>query len=258
MIAMLGRLGSGFGWQTARPGPNPRLSVVMEEISRPFARGASLSVPAVGRITARNVSLKRLISEAYHVQTFQISGPGWLDSERFDILAKADGNRKYEEMMPMLQTLLVDRFQIKMHRETKELPLYALVIAKDGIKFRKADGDCPAVAEGKYPCGGFNINRGGLLTGYKVSIAQMTQALAFIVGRTVTDRTGLKGIYDIDVRWSADELGQEPGASAPTPDSSGPSLFSALQEQLRLKLEAQKGPVDFIVVDHAEKVPAEN
>jgi uncharacterized protein (TIGR03435 family) len=86
----------------------------------------------------------------------------------------------------------------------------------------------------------------------------MTQALGFIVNRTVTDKTGLNGIYDIDVRWTGDEFSQEPGTSASTPDSSGPSLFSALQEQLGLKLEAQKGPVEFIVVDRAERVPSEN
>ena len=129
-------------------------------------RGGSLPMPISGRLTARNVSLKRLMSEAYHIQTFQITGPGRLDSERFDILAKAEGNPTYDQMMPMLQTLLVDRFQLKTHRETKELPLYALVIAKGGPKIRKADGDCPAVLDGKYPCGGFNIRRGGLLTGY--------------------------------------------------------------------------------------------
>src|SRR5205085_678634 len=162
------------------------------------------------------------------------------------------------EMMPMLQALLADRFHLKSHHETKELPLYALVIAKDGIRFRKADGECPAAADGKYPCGGFNIRKGGLLTGYKVTIAQMTQALAFIVGRQVSDRTGLSGIYDIDLHWVGDELSQEPGASAPQTDASGPSLFSALQEQLGLKLEAQRGPVELIVIDHAERVPSEN
>ena len=174
--------------------------------------------------------------------------------------------------MPMLQRLLEDRLQLKFHRDIKELPIYALEVAKSG-KLHASEGECaplpngppPAPQPGKFPqtpCGGMMMGFGSI-NGTSVGLAMLTPVLARNLGRTVVDKTGLKGEFDIKVQWTPDQalqgppVGVPPDVPQPRPDPDGPSIFTAFQEQLGLKLESQKGPVEVIVIDHVEK-PSEN
>jgi uncharacterized protein (TIGR03435 family) len=221
-----------------------------------------------------NISLKALIQQAYGVEENQILGaPSWLGSARYDIEAKVSSSDTDElhalnadQRKLMLQPLLADRFQLKVHTETRELPVLALVIAKGGPKLHEAKpGDT-------YPNGikGFDGPGGpgmmhmgpGQLTAQALPMSSVAQLLSSQLGRTVQDKTGLTGKYDFTLQWTPDrnappmhgapEPGQQgPGAAAPT-DSSGPSLFTAIQEQLGLKLESRKGPVEVLIIDHVE------
>jgi uncharacterized protein (TIGR03435 family) len=241
----------------------------------PDARGMWIRPSPGGRVTVTNFSLKELIVIAYRIQPYQISGgPPWLGSARYDITAKAENTLKPDELQLMLQSLLADRFQLTIRRETKELPIYALVLArKDGKLGPKLieskEGGCtpfdplrpPAPAEpGKRP--GLNCGQQMMsprsLTAVAAPIANVIPMLARMLGRTIVDKTGLKGNYDVSVEWVQDEaLMLPPDVPKPVSDGSGPSIFTALQEQLGLKLESQKGPVEVFVVDRAEK-PSEN
>jgi len=224
-----------------------------------------------GRFVAENATVRILIQLAYGVQPFQISGgPAWLDTDHYDIEAKAPSNINFDLMPPYLESLLEDRFQLKIHRETKELPIYALVVAKGGSKLQEAKaGNCfvpdpakpaPLPEPGKVlptPCGGFFVTQ-NTMNGASIKLATVGQNLSNRLGRPVVDKTGLTGTYDIHLEWTPDPgLGGGPGPGGPpvpeSSDSSGPSIFTAIQEQLGLRLDSQKGPVETIVIDHVEK-----
>jgi uncharacterized protein (TIGR03435 family) len=229
-----------------------------------------------GRMNANNVSVQMLITMAYGIKNNQISGaPGWVDSERYDISAKAEGTADQEQVKLMIQALLAERFKMKFHRETKEQPIYALVLDKGGPKFKESKGDDddflgerPA---GPKPEGGRGPGMGGMRQGVRlgrgnlaaqgVTLSAFAGQLANVVGRQVIDKTGLTATYDLKLTWTPDEgqgMMRIPGdtrdAPPPAPADSGPSIFTALQEQLGLKLEAQKGPVEMYMIDHVEKV----
>jgi uncharacterized protein (TIGR03435 family) len=235
----------------------------------------SIRPPVGGRFTATNVRLKMLVELAYNVKTAQISGgPQWMVSDGYDITAKAaDPNINVDQLRPMLQTLLEDRFQLKVHRETKEMPIYVLTLAKNGSKLPEAkDGGCvkfgpdtpppPPPAPGKLPptlCGGF-LRAPNLLQAGKVDMKQLANVLADVLGRPVVDKTGFTGTFDVKLEFTPEgtTFGTNgfgpPGGGLPQGfDTSGPSIFTALQDQLGLKLESQKGPGEILVIDHAEK-----
>jgi uncharacterized protein (TIGR03435 family) len=211
--------------------------------------------PVGGNFTATGVTLKMLIMRAYRVHSFQVSGdPDWAHNERWDIRAKAEGEEgrmpsaQFEEM---LRTLLEERFQLKINRETREMPVYALLVAKNGPKLNLAVGGSPGVQM-----------RPGSITFTKSSTASLAAQLSLIAGRVVIDKTGLTGAYDFELHWaqepgqgSPEAFGLPPVASdAPPPvDSNSPSMFTALQEQLGLRLDPQKGTVEILVIDHVEK-----
>lgn len=238
-----------------------------------------------GRLNATGITVKLLISMAYDVKEFQVSGgPGWIDSQRFDIDAKEEDSQAEEEhKLPpekirehnqlMMQSLLADRFKLKVSHQTKELPVYALVVAKNGPKLKEAKpGDTyPNGIKGPdgVAHGGLFMMRagGGEMTGLGIPLANLVMMLSQQLGRNVLDQTGLKGNYDIHLKWTPDEPqtamfsgpagAKPPGDNPAPPDSSGPSIFTALQEQLGLKLDSTKGPVEILVVDHIEQ-PSEN
>jgi uncharacterized protein (TIGR03435 family) len=196
-----------------------------------------------GKLHYTNVNLKEIIAQAYKVQEYQVSGPGFILTERFDIVAQfpphTDGNR----IPPMLQALLADRFKLTTHRETKELPIYSLVVAKGGPKFKAADSS---------PHMSVDSSRSHWHVTATVTMQRFAEFLTDEAGRPVVDKTNLTGAYDMTLDWAVDN-------NANTNDASnGPSLFTALQEQLGLKLDSAKGPVETIVVDHAERTPTEN
>jgi uncharacterized protein (TIGR03435 family) len=201
-----------------------------------------------GRLTIRNASLKFCIEWAYGVKDYQISGPGWLDSEHFDIVAKAERGALEDRLRQMLQALLADRFKLSLHRETKEMPVYALTVGKEGAKIH------PVKADGKSRTGGGR----GHLTGQKISMPQLADLLTVgaqrELGRPVIDKTGLKGAFDIALNWTP----EDPRPAGETEAAPGPDLFRALQQQLGLRLDSQKGPVEILVIDHVERVPTEN
>ncbi len=224
------------------------------------ARGSSLPPPQHGRFTAVNVPLKEFILEAYQIQELQLSGgPGWISSEGFDITAKAAGDAKRTEVYQMLQTLLRDRFQLAFHRETKDLPVYTITVAKNGPRMKKNSGEECGESVPGHPCGGFNVQQRRHVWGERVSIAQLANVLSTLAGRAVLDKTALKGTFDIDLEWTPDE-GQRAGLdirNAPPQDNNRPSLFTAMEEQLGLKLDSQRGAVEVLVIDRVER-PSDN
>jgi bla regulator protein blaR1 len=230
-----------------------------------------------------NTTLQSLIRLAYGVEDNQISGaPKWVNSDKYKIEAKMDGATAAEldklsddQSEParrrMLQALLEDRFKLMLHRETKELPVYSLVVAKDGPKLQEAkpgepDGDGRTGPDGRPAVGGHFLRMGrGQLNGHSLGMKEIVRSLSEQLGRTVVDRTGLTGNYDFSLQWTPDEgqpsafkepVGGQGPASTPPADSSGPTIFTAIQEQLGLKLESQKGPVEILIIDHAEKPSA--
>jgi uncharacterized protein (TIGR03435 family) len=234
-----------------------------------------------GRFVANNATPRFLLQYAYRVKDAQIVGaPSWIDSEHYDIEAKVDDssgdaqrklNRDEEgtQLRLMLQSLLADRFKLTLHHDTKELPLYALVVAKNGPRLHEsaAAPDDPAplgppTPNGPQPRNSMRMMGRGNLSINAGNLDMFTELLSHQLGLLIVNKTGLKGNYDFTLKWTPDEgQGQMPGGppadTAPPADASGPSIFTALQEQLGLKLESQKGPVDTIVIDHVER-PSEN
>jgi uncharacterized protein (TIGR03435 family) len=271
------------GGAIAQSAAHPEFEVASIKPAAPGARGMYIRTAPGGRVNVTNMHLREMIVLAWRIQPFQIAGgPAWLDSARYDISAKPENNPKPSEIPIMLQALLADRFQLKMHRETKELPIYALVVAKkDGAKkdaklgpglTESKEGGCTPPDPSKRPhppdpgkpstlgCGGMMIGRNRVAAA-SIPIADLTPMLSRILGRMVADKTGLTGRFDISLEWAPNEsqaLQSPPdGPKPPPPDATGPSIFTALQEQLGLKLESQKGPVEIFVIDRAEK-PSEN
>jgi uncharacterized protein (TIGR03435 family) len=227
--------------------------------------------------SASNVSLKMLIQFAYGIREDLISGaPSWGDSARFDIDAKVAGSdvEALKKLSPeqrrlVLQPLLADRFKLKIHTETKQLPVYEIILAKGGSKLKEATaGDTYANGiKGPDGAGREGMMRfgPGQLTAQAVPMTSLANMLSQQLHRTVIDKTGLTGKYDLELNWTPDQ-GADPmfkGADSsqqradPPPESSGPSIFTAVQEQLGLKLQSAKGPVETIVIDHVE-MPSEN
>jgi uncharacterized protein (TIGR03435 family) len=186
-----------------------------------------------GLVRVENLPLRALIEEAYGVMDYQFSGPSWLDSERYQIVAKP-GRAGYtrSDYRSMLQNLLADRFKLVVHHESKQVGAYELVVVKTGSKLHESTG--PRT---------FFTARPGLISGTRASTRELAAALSRLLHRPTTDQTELAGVYDVKLEW--------------TPDSAtgdlGTSIFTALQEQLGLKLESTKAPVDVIVVDHVER-----
>jgi uncharacterized protein (TIGR03435 family) len=209
-----------------------------------------------GRLRATNSTLRQLINAAYGIPDFRISGTtGWMNSDRFDIEAKAAGDPPREQMQRMLQILLADRFKLAVHRETRELPTYDLLVANGGPKFK--EGKCVGQPGPQNPCGAFSGSAGHFFA-RAAKISQLTLFLSTLESRVTVDKTGLTGEYDMDFTWTPVDPPLGPGdpGQAP-PDPNGPSIFAALQEQLGLRVEPSKGPVEILVVDGAEK-PTEN
>lgn len=221
-----------------------------------------------GRLILNCVTVKELIRFAYGVyangltrrlQPLQISGgPAWLDSARFDIEAKAEGNASSEMMAgPMLQRLLEDRFKLKFHRETRERPVYALIVDKGGLRIQPLKEVC----QPPDPCRVAKMRSNGqnmTLDAHAMSMADFSGTLG--LDRPVIDRTGVAGTFNFHLEFVLDATtpGNPFGSHDPLPsgDGAGASIFTAIQ-RLGLKLESTKGPVEFLVVDRAEK-PSEN
>jgi uncharacterized protein (TIGR03435 family) len=229
-----------------------------------------------GHVTATNCTLRLLIAFAYNLQlgTRQtqktlLGTPDWIDSEHFDIEAEAEGNPSRAQKVLMVQSLLADRFKLIVHHEIRQLPVFELVLAKaarTGPQLQPHTGDngCVSPSSGAQPttgsgiaplmlCGGFKVEvgRSARLESRKVTLQMLAENLSYLQGidRPVVDRTGLSGDFDVLLEWTP-QIGQ---AASPEPDPSAPSIFTAVQEQLGLKLESTTGPVDVLVIDHVEE-----
>ncbi len=242
----------------------------------PDARGTYIRTTPGGTLTINNMPLKELIVFAWRIQPYQITGgPPWMATARWDVSAKPENKPKEGEMQQMMQAMLAERFQLVSHQETREMPVYALVLARKDGKLGpdlSETKECttpdrnsppPRLEPGQPPprfCGQMMMGL-RILTAVSVPISNLVPALARMLGRTVIDKTGLTGKYDIKLEWTPDEsqmANLNPEAPRPAAsDTLGPSIFTALQEQLGLKLESQKGPVEILVVERAEK-PSEN
>lgn len=206
-----------------------------------------------GSVRARNATLEAVITTAWQIPDFELADvPSWVKSERWDIEAKGSGNAPPPDTLRKLQSLLADRFHLRVHTETREMPIYALLIAKGGPKLPPAHEECfdptagiPPPSPMARPCGGFNRSPNQLL-GATDTTANLAQVLAKTLGRSVIDKTGLAGSWDVTLKWTPDEL-------APDTNNDTGSIFTALQEQLGLRLESQKGPVSVLVIDSAER-----
>lgn len=287
--------------QSQSPAAPPSFEVTSVKPSDPNATGRLGSMPIVrpqgnGGFAISNLPLRLLIRMAYGVQDFQIvGGPSWQMSSKFDIAAKAPETTKgTADLMPMMRTLLADRFKLKTHNETRDLPTYALMLARTdgklGPDIKPSTSDCsnPADAQKRteeiakgggaallqmlakgetVPCmimpaiNPSNPSAGFGLRGNGQAMTGLTQFLTQITGRIVHDRTGLTGLYDFELRFDPQvlmallpQLGMNvpAGAAANLPGSDSPALLTALQEQLGLKLESQRGPVEVLVIDSAE------
>jgi uncharacterized protein (TIGR03435 family) len=235
-----------------------------------------------GRFSASNVPLRMLIRLAYNLQDYQIvGGPDWLASDHFDVAAKApEGEFTFATMRPILRSLLEERFTLVIHNETRQMPIYALVKARgDGStgpslsastvdcaeidlqRGRRGGGPPPVPIQAGQPIDcGFIIGPGRMSVG-GMPISNLAMALSPMVGRIVMDRTGLAGTYSYELTYSPEQLGGRPpqplNAAPPAIDPNMPSIFTALQEQLGLKLESDRGPVEVLVIDSVAQ-PTEN
>jgi uncharacterized protein (TIGR03435 family) len=195
--------------------------------------------PSPGAFIANGIPLKILIEIAYRVKDYQISGgPDWIAIDHYDVSAKVPAGfiPTGQQMQPMMQALLADRFHLKLHRETRELPAFALVVGKSGPKLTASTKADSRISVGH-----------GIFTGQKIDMPRLADALAMDSDRAIVDQTGLAGQYDVTLKWTPDAADSDPAAV---------SLFTAIQEQLGLKLEATKAPVEVLVIDSVEKAGA--
>jgi bla regulator protein BlaR1 len=270
--------------QTQAPAATPTFEVASIKPNNSGDGRVMLQNQPGGRFTATNVTLRLLIRQAYQLQDFQITGgPGWLNDDHFDIVAKGEAGTPQNALSAMqspsptpvqlmIRALLAERFNLVVHNETKDQPIYALILARSdrrlGPELKKSDTDCAAVmaaARGRggapppppgpgqpMPCG-IRIGMGNMVLG-GATLSQFAASLSMFVGRVVLDRTGLTGAFDLNLTWTPVQMPQPPPGAPELPpiDPNGPSIFTAVQEQLGLKLDSQRGPVEMLVIDKAE------
>jgi uncharacterized protein (TIGR03435 family) len=212
----------------------PVFEVASIKPHKPDPTGSAGMSAQHGRLNFINVTLKNLIMSAYSLHEFQISGgPAWIDSERYDLVAKAENDAGGKELWMMVRPLLAERFKLAVHTDTKDVPVYDLVVGKRGSKLHPAAADDQGQRAG-----------GGLFIADRIWMSVFSFILSSFVDRPVLDKTGLDGDFAVKLEW------------APR-DPDGLSIFTALEEQLGLKLEPRKGPVEILVIDHVER-PSEN
>jgi uncharacterized protein (TIGR03435 family) len=247
--------------------------------------GPETKDPALFR--CQNMDLSNLLTRAYSIMRFQLTGPDWLREQRFDITAKLPEGATKDDLNLMIQNMLVERFKLTVHHESKEMPKFDLVVAKSGSKLKESVDAPPPSGNATSGPGRLELDKDGfpvlaagrpgmaMMNGRarmfypKWTTEQLARQLAGQLGKPVTDATGLQGKYDIAIYWAEGTVraagpppsapGGGASAMAAVPEGeSGPTLQQAIQEQLGLRLQATRGPVDFIVVDHLEKLPTDN
>jgi uncharacterized protein (TIGR03435 family) len=199
---------------------------------------------AKGRLTATNTTMRQMLQSAWGFSSPQITGPAWIDTDRYDLEARSPEGVADTEIKPMLQALLKGRFGLQAHLETKELPVYNLVVMKDGPKIKPTDPDHRLTQPVRMPgacC---------MVVAYRGLLDDFARGMSDIVGRTVINKTGLEGPHSWALQWAKVDSAADL--------NSAPDIFGAIQQQLGLKLESAKADVPTLVVDHAERVPTGN
>jgi uncharacterized protein (TIGR03435 family) len=272
------RISAGMLLALCTAAQTPQFEVASIKVSPPpdprgfrvgFRGGPGTEDP--GLFTSENWDLGGLITLAYDIQGYQLSGPDWMGMTRFMISAKVPPGTTIEQFHLMLQNLLAERFRLILHHERREMQAYALIVSKNGHKLKESPEAVPSEDDESKPSAnladrdenGFPVlppgrqsAMMGIQGGYTAqrfsdeSMAQLASTLAGQVRHPVSDDTGLKGKYDFTLKWIM--------GGALSPDDTGPTLFAALQQQLGLKLEPGKTMIDIFVVDHIEKTPTEN
>lgn len=258
-LALMALVVSASGVFAQTQTPRPKFDAFEVATIKPVESSAKsaryITMQGVNRFVGKDYTLKLLIAAAYNLNPHVISGgPDWLDSEHYDIAALTPGDVRptRDEQMGMLRKLLTDRFQLQFHREPREFSIYVLEVVKGGAKLRPAakPEDVPYLINVVHP-------QSIVLPARNVTVGEFASMLQrAVVDRPVVDKTGLSGRYDFDLEWAPDESqfdGAIPSASA---DASAAPLFTAIQQQLGLKLTAARGPVDALVVDRAERPSA--
>jgi uncharacterized protein (TIGR03435 family) len=261
----------------AQSASSPRFAVASIKRGAEFTMEVPMSISARpgGRLTTTNAPLGNLIQKAYGVQPYQVVGPAWINSDGFNIDAKPETNTDQKQMWLMLQTLLTERFRLQLHRETRELPVFALTATKGGPKLPEPQSSpCNEVMPPRDPsgtqriappCGPGIIKSGtGLaMQGLNLTMAKFTGFLGTLLGREVVDKTGFTRRFDLHLEFAADDLiaglpfhGKPDDSSQAADPAASPSIMIAVQEQLGLKLESTKGPVEVLVIDRAERPTA--
>jgi len=274
---------------TAQTPPSPEFEAASVKQNTSVNGRRNMELTPGGRFVATYATLRELVTLAYTLPSGRVrddsqisGGPSWINSDRFDVVAKAAGmpaglnssvaagaarpgeTNAIAQVRLMLRTLLADRFKLTVHNEIMNRPVYALVVARRdgrlGPQLHKVVIDCAASRDGGQPparpepgkagCGGFRLLRPGRLTGHTVTMALLAVSFPGSVGRVVLDRTGLSGVFDLDLEWTPEEASSSTGAPLP---ADGVSIFTAVQEQLGLKLEPTESPLDVLVIDHVEK-----
>jgi bla regulator protein blaR1 len=238
--------------QTQADPARPTFEVASVKFTRPGTKGGFIGVrPGGQRFEASKASLKHIIIMAYNITERQLSGgPNWLESDTFDIDAKASRPTTRDQIYLMVQTLLTDRFKLKLNREEKEEPIYALLVDKGGPKLNRheaQDGVQPLIRAG---------SAFGQMVFQNVPVSRLAWFLSAQVGRSVVDKTDLGGSYDFTLNYIP-EVSKGGGAPEPANALPGPDVLTAVREQLGLKVQSQRGMVDFFNVAHVEK-PSEN
>jgi uncharacterized protein (TIGR03435 family) len=253
---------------TSLADPVFEVAAIHQNVADQSGRSHIVSSTADGHFLTINASLQSIVRWAFDMpETRILGGPAWMSSTKFDIDAKGDASVDAQlhglssddsraVKRRMVQGLLADRFKLVTHRETRELPIYALVVAKGGAKLGATQANGTTI----------NARRGQIEVQGSNSVALLAEELSKIVGRVVVDKTGIEGRYNIVLKWTPDDSAgsgfnappafNATASAAPAADS-GPSIFTAIQEQLGLKLDAEKGPVEVLVIDHIE-MPSEN
>jgi uncharacterized protein (TIGR03435 family) len=274
-----------FEVASVRPAaPNPAIRIPQMYLAR---GGPGTADP--GRIDYANMSMQELLRQAYGLKLpYQLSGPNWLENEKYDIVANVPAGVTREQFNVMLQNLLTDRFGMAVHHETREIVGYELSIAKGGPKFKESPAAPPAtmpasgvaasgspterpqiktekdkdgktqLAPGSVAMFSFGIPGGARHTARQQPISVLISVLEGPLGKPLVDKTGLTGKYDFNLEYARDTGGSAPGGPAYGADDATPDLFTALQDQLGLKLEQKKISMDVLVIDRAEKTPKEN
>jgi uncharacterized protein (TIGR03435 family) len=236
--------------------PAPAFDVASVKASQPGTdggpRGRGNTQVSPGSVTMRSVSLKAAIRWAWHVTEYQVNGPDWLDSQRYEIAGKAAGPATEDELRLMMQALLRERFKLELHLQTKELGAYLLVAGKNGPKFHES------TTEGE---GSIDINQRQLsVSVQRTPVSRLVEMMSNMLRAPVIDMTGLKGRYDLTLnvaQYAADLAAQGKSLDSVRADPEA-FLSMILQEEFGLKLEAKKMPLEVVVIDRAEKSPVEN